>query len=43
MDWYMGSQVHRTGILNPAYRYGATGSVEAGNYAYNTQRFARTG
>ncbi len=41
MDWYMGSEVHRSGILNPEYQYVATGSVEAGNYAYNTQRFSR--
>ncbi|PYF99419.1 Cysteine-rich secretory protein family protein [Georgenia satyanarayanai] len=41
MDWYMNSEVHRSGILNPEYRYVATGSVEAGNYAYNTQRFSR--
>ncbi|WP_152192634.1 CAP domain-containing protein [Georgenia satyanarayanai] len=41
MDWYMGSEVHRGGILNPEYQYVATGSVEAGNYAYNTQRFSR--
>ena len=41
MDWYMGSEVHRSGILNPEYRYVATGSVESGRYAYNTQRFSR--
>ena len=41
MDWYMGSSVHRRGILHPDYRYVATGSVESGNYAYNTQRFTR--
>ncbi|WP_324650828.1 CAP domain-containing protein [Georgenia sp. H159] len=42
IDWYMNSAVHRDAILNPDYRYLAAGSVEAGSYAYNTMRFARS-
>ena len=42
IDWYMGSSVHRSAILNPQYTHVAAGSVEAGSYAYNTLRFARS-
>ena len=41
MDWYMGSTDHRTGILNPNNTHVATGTVEAGDMVYNTQRFVR--
>ncbi|WP_413451047.1 CAP domain-containing protein [Georgenia phoenicis] len=41
MDWYMNSTDHRTGILNPNNTHVAVGTVEAGNYIYNTQRFVR--
>lgn len=41
IDWYMGSAVHRTGILNPNNTHVSTGTVEAGAMVYNTQRFAR--
>ena len=41
MDWYMNSEVHRRGILNPNNTYVAVGTVKAGDLVYNTQRFAR--
>lgn len=41
MDWYMNPAVHRRGILNPNNTYVDVGSVKAGSFVYNTQRFAR--
>ena len=41
MNWYMSSTDHRTGILNPNNTHVATGSVQAGDMVYNTQRFVR--
>src|SRR5690606_30197301 len=41
MDWYMGSEVHRSGILNPNNTHVAVGTVKYGDRAYNTQRFVR--
>ena len=41
IDWYMNSEVHRAGILNPNNTHVAVGTVKAGDLVYNTQRFAR--
>ncbi|MCK6210876.1 hypothetical protein KZX45_10010 [Georgenia sp. EYE_87] len=42
MRSYMGSPGHRANILDPAFRYVATGTVLDGDRLHNTQRFART-
>ncbi len=41
IDWYMNSDVHRRGILNPNNTHVAVGTVKAGDLVYNTQRFVR--
>lgn len=40
VDWYMNSPAHRANILNPAFKYVATGTVDDGYNLRNTQRFA---
>jgi len=40
MQQYMNSPGHRANILDPGYRYVATGTVIEGTVLYNTQRFA---
>jgi len=42
MNAYMKSPGHRDNILNPDFRYVATGTVHEGRTLHNTQRFAGT-